>query len=63
MKDGLYLIRYLIRYILNKEDLIENITKAHLDGVGRGEWGEAHILAHNANAHVCISRVCVSRMM
>jgi len=24
------------------------IIKAHLDGVGRGEWGEAHILAHKA---------------
>jgi hypothetical protein len=21
-------------------------NKAHLNGVGRGEWGEAHILAH-----------------
>jgi hypothetical protein len=28
--------------------LLRIITKAHLDGVGRGEWGEAHILAHKA---------------
>jgi len=26
--------------------------QAHLDGVGRGEWGEAHILAHKAG-YVC----------
>ena len=23
------------------------ILQAHLDGAGRGEWGEAHILAHS----------------
>ncbi len=39
------------------------IIKAHLDGVGRGEWGEAHILAHKAG-YVCVtythaSRTCV----
>ena len=32
------------------------IIKAHLDGVGRGEWGEAHILAHKAG-YVCIPMV------
>lgn len=43
------------------------IIKAHLDGVGRGEWGEAHILAHKAG-YVCgtythASRTCVCRIM
>jgi hypothetical protein len=29
------------------------LYKAHLDGVGRGEWGEAHILAHQAG-YTCV---------
>ena len=36
--------------ILNKELLLRIIIKAHLDGVGRGEWGEARILAHKAGS-------------
>ena len=41
---------YKVYPILNKELLLRIIIKAHLDGVGRGEWGEAHILAHKAGS-------------
>jgi hypothetical protein len=34
-----------------------NYIKAHLDGAGRGEWGEAHILAHKAKLYVCVRHI------